>query len=119
LAASSKACDSHGKASSESETAGSGQAGREGHGADHDRPQVDEDDLHVEGHEEQRVEVEGQAESAPRVTDGVDPALVGQALLESPAPMRDEPREQDRAEDEDRRGDAEADDVHEPGLVHR
>ena len=37
-----------------------------------DGPQVDEDDLHVEGHEEQGVEVEGQPEAAPGVTDGVD-----------------------------------------------
>ncbi len=45
------------------------------------RPERDEDDLDVEGHEEQRVEVEGQAEASARITERVDARLVGQALV--------------------------------------
>ena len=50
-----------------------------------DGPQVDEDDLDVEGHEQQGVQVEGQPEAAPRVADRVDARLVRQALLRAVA----------------------------------
>ena len=46
-----------------------------------DRPEVDEDHLDVERDEQQGVDVEREAEAAVGVAVGVDPRLVGQALV--------------------------------------
>ena len=65
--------------------------------AEDDRPEVDEDDLDVEGDEQQGVDVERQAEPAVGVAVRVDARLVGQALVDVAAvPVRDQPRGADR-----------------------
>ena len=60
--------------------------------AEDQRPEVDEDDLDVEGHEQQRVDVEREPEAAPGVAEGVDARLVGQALVAvALVPMAEQP----------------------------
>src|ERR1035437_8626627 len=49
--------------------------------AEDDRPQIEEDDLDVEGDEEQRVDVERDCGSPPRVAERVDATLIRHALL--------------------------------------
>src|SRR5438309_11623717 len=86
--------------------------------AEDQRPQVDEDDLDVEGHEQQGVDVERQTEPAVRVAIGVDPGFVRQALVDVAArPMRDEPREAEGHEGERPGRDGEPDDVPDPGQA--
>ena len=78
--------------------------------AEDERPERDEDDLDVEGHEQQRVDVEGEPEAAPGVAEGVDARLVGQALVPvALVAVADEPRRADRDEHEGepREGEAE------------
>ena len=77
-----------------------------------ERPEVDEDDLDVEGDEEQGVDVEAEPEAAPRVAEGVDARLVGQALVAvALGAMAQQPAGPDRDEHEREAGEGEADHV--------
>src|SRR5690349_20898626 len=61
------------------------------------RPEEDEDDLDVEGDEQQRIDVEREAEAAPRVAERVDARLVRQPLVAvALVAMAQQPGHQDR-----------------------
>src|SRR4051812_26403756 len=80
--------------------------------AEDHRPQVDEDDLNIEGDEQQRIDVEREAEAAPRVAEGIDARLVGQTFVAvTLVAMPHQPSHQDRHEDERESGEGEAEDV--------
>ena len=83
-----------------------------------ERPEVDEDDLDVERDEQQRVDVEREAEAAPGVAERVDARLVGQALVAVAAvAVAEQPRGADREEHERDAGEGEPEHVPDPGQA--